>query len=78
MLPVGAKVVMSDRGRKTYKDSSRNPHDMVGEIRRHKDVLQSDNSFIYDILWENGWENIYRIYDVVPVIDPNKELSDYL
>ena len=66
LLPLGTRVKMSAKGKGSYFDHSKNPHDGEGIIANynHLDRLHDDEKHFYKVKWNNGQKNTYRTYDV--------------
>ena len=91
-IPVGVKVIMSERGKHKWSHSNNNPHDIVGTVTSFDEeeynlglaefeegFLDDENYFPFSVDWENGLHNVYRYGDLVPVIDlSDKTLEEYL
>jgi hypothetical protein len=91
-LPVGTRVVMSERGKSKWEHSSNNPHNIEGVIDRFVEEdydfgrclyeegdLAEEDYFPFGVTWDNGHYNSYRYGDLVPAVDlSDKKLEDYL
>lgn len=91
-LPVGTKVVMSERGKAKWNDSKNNPHSVEGTIVNfyedeyeegliefQEGLFDEENYFPFSVDWDNGAHNVYRYGDLEPAVDFTvKSLEDYL
>ena len=91
-LPVGTRVVMSERGKSKWQDSINNPHNVVGTVvcfyeEEYEDGLkqfqeggyEEEDYFPFSVDWDNNTYNSYRYGDLVPAVDlSDKKLEDYL
>ena len=76
LLAIGTIVVMSEKGRYRYLNSSNNPHKGVGKIIEHRD----DEEHVYRVEWNGGQNNCYRVREIDPVftIVTQEELDSLL
>jgi hypothetical protein len=91
-LPVGTRVVMSERGKSKWRDLDNNPHSLVGTVvdfeeNEYENGLaqfeygdyEADDYFPFGVRWDNGHYNSYRYGDLVSAVDlSDKKLEDYL
>jgi hypothetical protein len=91
-LPVGTKVVMSERGKAKWKDNNNNPHNVEGTITSFDEeeygwgfaqfqegLFDEEDYFPFSVDWDNGRHNVYRYGDLDPAVDFTvKSLEDYL
>jgi hypothetical protein len=80
MIPVGAQVRMSDKGRKIFGDCVDNPHDLVGTVVDNERKFSIGLSmFDCEVKWSNGFRNTYNYRHLTPLINlDNKKLEDYM
>ena len=67
-LPVGTIVTMSEVGMRAYTDRRNNPHGTRGVVSQNDRDSGFDTEFAYNVKWDNGAENNYRIDEIAPVI----------
>lgn len=91
-LPIGTRVVMSERGKAKWKDSNNNPHNIEGTVTNfyedeyecgfvqfQEGFLDAEDYFAFSVDWDNGRHNVYRYGDLYPAVDFTvKSLEDYL
>lgn len=67
---IGDRVRISESGKKEYRDSWDNPHDLTGTIKRFKDFLLP-----VSVVWENGHGNTYDYEDLELVTETETQPS---
>jgi hypothetical protein len=80
MLPVGAKVMMSEVGRSYYRNTYDNPHTLEGVvILNERKVHESRHALDCVVCWSNNNSNSYDYESLTFAVDlSSKNLEDYL
>jgi hypothetical protein len=80
ILPIGARVRMSEEGKEEYADYDNNPHNLTGFIIQYYDEggPYEEGDYCYMVRWENGCTNEYRHCDLTPLPLVTKELEEYM
>jgi hypothetical protein len=80
MLPIGARVRLSEEGKEEYLDYGDNPHNLTGFIGDYYDEggPYEEGDYCYTVRWENGCTNEYRHCDLTPLPIVTKELEEYM
>lgn len=64
---VGDRVVMSPRGKESFKNLSCNPHDEQGLIVNIKENIKEWWGLPIEVRWDNGIRNSYFDFHLTPV-----------
>jgi len=80
MIPVGARVMLSEAGRSYYRNTYDNPHNLEGVVvSNERKVHESRYTLDCVVCWSNNHINSYDYESLTSAADlSSKNLEDYL